>query len=90
MDEKLRAADVIVTATGVPGLIKSDNVKTGAVVVDAGTADEHGKIVGDVAPEVRERTDVIATPQKGGVGPLTVVALMDNVIRAARSTVTAR
>jgi methylenetetrahydrofolate dehydrogenase (NADP+)/methenyltetrahydrofolate cyclohydrolase len=90
MSEKLRAADVIVTATGVPGLVKSEDIKAGAVVVDAGTADEHGEIVGDIAPEARERTDITTTPKKGGVGPLTVVALMDNVIRAARSTVTAR
>lgn len=79
----LREADIIVTATGVPGLIGSDDVKIGAVVVDAGTASEHGKIVGDVADEVRERDDVTITPLKGGVGPLTVAALFENVIQAA-------
>lgn len=79
----VRSADVIVTATGVPSLIKADMVKKGAVVVDAGTAAEHGKIVGDVAPEVRDLDDVTITPTKGGVGPLTVAALFDNVIRAA-------
>ncbi len=79
----VRTADVIVTATGVPSLIKVDMVKKGAVIVDAGTAAEHGKIVGDVAPEVRELDDVTITPTKGGVGPLTVAALFDNVIRAA-------
>jgi methylenetetrahydrofolate dehydrogenase (NADP+)/methenyltetrahydrofolate cyclohydrolase len=89
MDEKLRDADVIVTATGVPNLIKSEYVKSGAVVVDAGTAAEHGKIVGDVAPDLRERTDITITPEKGGVGPLTIVALMDNVIRAARDSIAA-
>lgn len=80
---EVRAADVIVTATGVPGLIKADMVEKGAVVVDAGTAAEHGKIVGDVAPEVRDLQDVTVTPITGGVGPLTVAALFDNVIRAA-------
>jgi len=79
----VRTADVIVTATGVPSLIKADMVKKGAVIVDAGTAAEHGKIVGDVAPEVRDLDDVTITPTKGGVGPLTVAALFDNVIRAA-------
>lgn len=83
-ESTLRAADLIVTATGVPNLIRSDLVKIGAVVVDAGTASEQGKIVGDVAPDVRERSDIIITPEKGGVGPLTIAALMDNVIRAAR------
>ncbi len=58
-------------------------VKKGAVIVDAGTAAEHGKIVGDVAAEVRELDDITITPTKGGVGPLTVAALFDNVIRAA-------
>ncbi|MDB5167215.1 MAG: putative Methylenetetrahydrofolate dehydrogenase [Candidatus Saccharibacteria bacterium] len=79
----VRTADVIVTATGVPSLIKADMVKKGAVIVDAGTAAEHGKIVGDVAAEVRELDDITITPTKGGVGPLTVAALFDNVIRAA-------
>lgn len=76
-------ADIIVTATGVPSLITSDMVKNGAVVVDAGTASEHGKIVGDVAEDVRQRDDITITPIKGGVGPLTVSALFDNVINAA-------
>ena len=74
--------DIIVSATGVPGLIKSQMIKTQAVVVDAGTASENGKIVGDVSEEVRQRNDVIITPKKGGVGPLTVSALFDNVITA--------
>ena len=74
--------DIIVSATGVPGLIKSQMIKTKTVVVDAGTASENGKIVGDVSEEVRQRNDVIITPKKGGVGPLTVSALFDNVITA--------
>lgn len=84
---KVRNAQIIVTATGVPGLITSQMVQPGATVVDAGTASENGKIVGDVADDVRERPDLILTPQKGGVGPLTVVALFDNLIQAARATV---
>lgn len=87
MLEKLKLADIIVTATGVPGLIISQSVKLGAVVVDAATSAEHGKIIGDVADDVRERDDLVITPEKGGVGPLTVTALFDNVIRAARETV---
>ena len=74
--------DIIVSATGVPGLIKSQMIKTKTVVVDAGTASENGKIVGDVSEEARQRNDVIITPKKGGVGPLTVSALFDNVITA--------
>lgn len=87
MEAQLPEFDVIVTATGVPGLIKSSMVKHGTVVVDAGTASEHGKIVGDTAPELRERDDLTMTPERGGVGPLTVAALFDNVIRAAQATI---
>ncbi len=76
-------ADVIITATGKHGVITPDMIKEGAVVVDAGVASEGGKTVGDLAPEVYERDDLTLTPHKGGVGPLTVCALFDNVIRAA-------
>lgn len=82
--EAIKTADVIVTATGVPGLIKSNMIKQKAAIVDAGTASENGKIVGDVAVDVRKRIDLAITPIKGGVGPLTVGALFDNVITAAR------
>jgi methylenetetrahydrofolate dehydrogenase (NADP+)/methenyltetrahydrofolate cyclohydrolase len=79
-------ADVIVTATGAHGVIRPDMIKEGAVVVDAGVASEGGKTVGDVAPEVfEERDDLTITPVKGGVGPLTVCALFENVIRAAQA-----
>lgn len=81
---RLRDFDVVVTATGVPGLITSEMLKDGAVVVDAGTASEKGVIVGDVAEDVREsRDDLTITPKIGGVGPLTVAMLFENVIRAA-------
>ena len=77
--------DVIVTATGVPHLIKSKMVAPGAVVVDAGTASEDGVLVGDVDDAVRERTDLSAiTPKIGGVGPLTVSVLFEDVIAAAQ------
>jgi len=77
-------ADVIITATGSPAILYSDMIKQGAVVVDAGVASEGGKTVGDLAPDVYERDDLTITPQKGGVGPLTICALFENVIRAAR------
>ena len=72
--------DVIVTATGVPRLITSDMIKPGAVVVDAGTASEHGKLIGDVDDSVRAMTHVTMTPKKGGVGPLTYTVLFDHLI----------
>lgn len=79
---RLKDYNLIVTATGSPELITSDMVSSGAVVVDAGTASDKGRIVGDVSAEVRLRKDVSITPEKGGVGPLTVAALFDNLITA--------
>lgn len=83
--EVTRGADILVTATGVSGLIKSDMVKPEAVIVDAGVSTDSNGLVGDVASEVRELPDIVTTPEKGGVGPLTVSALFDNVIRSARN-----
>jgi methylenetetrahydrofolate dehydrogenase (NADP+)/methenyltetrahydrofolate cyclohydrolase len=80
----IKSAAIVVTATGVPGLITSNMIAPGAVVVDAGTASEKGKVVGDLSDDVRARTDLTITPPKGGVGPLTIAALFDNVILAAR------
>ena len=78
----LRNYDIIITATGVPGLISNDLVKPGAVLVDAGTASEKGVLKGDVAEEIRSRTDLTAiTPKIGGIGPLTIAALFDHVIQ---------
>jgi methylenetetrahydrofolate dehydrogenase (NADP+)/methenyltetrahydrofolate cyclohydrolase len=83
----VRQADIVITATGQPGLVQSDMLKENSVVVDAGVAGEQGKTVGDLADNVYERTDLTLTPRKGGVGPLTICALFDNVIRAARATI---
>lgn len=74
--------DVIITATGSPAILYPDMVQKGAVIVDAGVASESGKTVGDLAPEMFERKDLTITPEKGGVGPLTVCALFENVILA--------
>ncbi len=77
-------ADVLVSATGIAGLITADMVQPNAVIVDAGVATDSNGLVGDVAPDVRELPDITITPEKGGVGPLTVAALFENVITAAR------
>ena len=75
--------DIVVTATGQPHLIQKQMIKPGAVVVDAGTASEDGALVGDVDMALRDRKDLGAiTPIKGGVGPLTVSALFENLLIA--------
>ena len=76
-------ADIIVTATGKHAVLTSEMIKQGAVVVDAGVASEGGKTIGDLDKAVFHRTDITITPEKGGVGPLTICALFDNVITAA-------
>ncbi len=78
--------DIIITATGVPGLILNSMVKPGAVLVDAGTASENGVIKGDLSDDIYNRTDLTAiTPHLGGVGPLTVSCLFDHVINASKN-----
>ncbi len=84
LGEMVKRADIIVAATGVPSLITKDMIKPGAVIVDAGVATDKNGLVGDVAADVRELDDITITPEKGGVGPLTVCGLFENVIRSAQ------
>ena len=61
-------------------------VRPGTVVVDAGTASEDGMLVGDISDEIRERTDLSAiTPKVGGVGPLTVSVLFEDVLKSCEN-----
>lgn len=78
-----KGADIIITATGAPAILRSEIINKDTVIVDAGVASESGKTVGDLADDVYERDDLTITPKKGGVGPLTVCALFENVIRAS-------
>ena len=81
---KARAADILIAAAGVPGLVKGDWVKPGAVVIDVGfTRDAQGKLHGDVEfDEARQRAAWI-TPVPGGVGPMTRLALLQNTLISA-------
>lgn len=73
--------DLVVSATGVPQLIRSEMLREGAVVVDAGTASEGGVIRGDLDETVyTKRQDLTLTPRVGGVGPLTVAMLFEGVV----------
>ncbi|XP_050092864.1 bifunctional methylenetetrahydrofolate dehydrogenase/cyclohydrolase, mitochondrial isoform X2 [Anopheles aquasalis] len=84
-----RSADIIVTATGVPGLIKADMVKKGATIIDVGItkvinpATGKTKLVGDVDFEEVCKVAGYITPVPGGVGPMTVAMLMKNTFIAA-------
>ena len=77
-----RNADILVVAVGKPKFIAKDMVKPGAVVVDVGINRVDGKIVGDVSPDVAEVAGYM-TPVPGGVGPMTVSCLMENVLNIA-------
>jgi len=78
-------ADILVAACGVPQLIKKDMVKKGAVVIDVGiNRTSGGKIVGDVDFENVKEVASYITPVPGGVGPMTIAMLMDNLLRAMK------
>lgn len=91
-----RSADIIVTATGVPGLIRGDMIKEGAAVIDVGitrvTDPTTGKtkLVGDVDFEEARKVAGHITPVPGGVGPMTVAMLMKNTFIAAKNLASKR
>ena len=78
-------ADILISAVGKLNMVTEDMVKEGAVVIDVGmNRKENGKLAGDVDFEnVKEKTSYI-TPVPGGVGPMTIAMLMNNVIKATK------
>jgi methylenetetrahydrofolate dehydrogenase (NADP+) / methenyltetrahydrofolate cyclohydrolase len=78
-----RAADILVAAVGSQGLITADMVKPGATVIDVGITRTEAGLHGDVDPGVAE-VAAFLTPVPGGVGPMTIAALLGNTVRAAR------
>lgn len=75
-------ADIIISATGVKGLIKEDMVNNNAVVVDVGITRENGKLYGDVDFDSVSKKASLITPVPGGVGPMTIASLAQNVLKA--------
>lgn len=80
-------ADIVIAAAGRPGCITKDMIRAGAVVVDVGIHTEGTQVFGDVDPSVSEVAGYYS-PVPGGVGPLTVMLLMENVVKAARRLLT--
>lgn len=78
----LADADIIVTGAGVPGLITPDRIRPGVAVIDAGTSEQGGAIVGDADPRVAETASVF-TPVPGGIGPIAVACLLRNIVTLA-------
>lgn len=83
-NEIILAADIIISAVGIGGFLKGDMVKDGVVIIDAGTSEENGSVVGDVEMETIKNKASYVTPSPGGVGPVTVAMLLENVYNVAK------
>jgi methylenetetrahydrofolate dehydrogenase (NADP+)/methenyltetrahydrofolate cyclohydrolase len=82
--DKVRAADIVVAAVGVPRFVQGDWIKPGAVVVDVGINRlDDGSLCGDVDTDAAARHASWITPVPGGVGPMTVATLLENTLLAA-------
>ena len=85
LEEHTKRADVVISAIGQSKFVKADMVKDGAVVIDVGiNRGEDGKLTGDVDFENVEKKASYITPVPGGVGPMTIAMLMNNVIKATK------
>jgi methylenetetrahydrofolate dehydrogenase (NADP+)/methenyltetrahydrofolate cyclohydrolase len=83
LPDHTRQADILIVATGNPGLIKADWVKPGAIVIDVGVSkDKDGNIVGDVDFNAVKEVAAAITPVPGSVGPMTVTYLLHNTVEA--------
>lgn len=84
--QSLKVADVIISATGVPGIIKGSLIKKDVIVVDAGISQVDGRVAGDVDLMTVSKRAKYISPVPGGVGPITVVSLFANLIRISKKT----
>jgi methylenetetrahydrofolate dehydrogenase (NADP+) / methenyltetrahydrofolate cyclohydrolase len=82
---KLKKADILFSALGVPGVVKGDMIKTGAIIIDGGITRRGKKVLGDVDFESVKNKASYISPVPGGVGPVTVACLLRNVWLAART-----
>lgn len=81
----LQKSDVVISGVGRGKFIEKDMVKDGAIIIDAGTSEENGSIVGDVDFESVKESSGYITPSPGGVGPVTVAMLLQNVLKVAKN-----
>lgn len=85
LEGHVRRADVVVAAIGKPGFVKGEWIKPGAIVIDVGINRlDSGKLVGDVEYDLAAERASWITPVPGGVGPMTVAALMQNTLESAQ------
>lgn len=84
LEEKIRNADIVVAAVGIPKFVKGDWVKPGAIVIDVGINRlDDGTLCGDVDYDSAAQQAEWITPVPGGVGPMTVATLLENTLQAA-------
>lgn len=83
LTKELKDADIVIAAIGKRNVIKPEMIKTGAVVIDVGmNRNEQGKLCGDIDFEEVSKKASYITPVPGGVGPMTIAMLMNNVVKA--------
>lgn len=85
IEEIIKSGDIVVSGVGKPKIIGADVIKEGAVVIDAGTSEGAGKLVGDVDFDAVSLKASFITPVPGGVGPVTVAMLFKNLIFLAKN-----
>lgn len=83
--EKISAADIILTASGVPGSIDGSMIAPGAIIIDGGIAKRDGRVVGDVDAESVADKAGFLSPVPGGVGPVTIACLLRRVVALAET-----
>ena len=82
LEQAVAQSGIVVGCAGQPGIVKGNWIKEGTIVIDVGTTAINGKLVGDVEFEEAKKHASFITPVPGGVGPLTVTMLMQNLIHA--------
>jgi methylenetetrahydrofolate dehydrogenase (NADP+)/methenyltetrahydrofolate cyclohydrolase len=86
LSSKLKQADVVVVAVGIPKMIQGDWIKSGAIVIDVGINRLNtGKLVGDVDFDTAKQNASWITPVPGGVGPMTIATLLENTLTAYKN-----
>lgn len=82
-EEIVKRADIVVSGIGKPGYVTGDMIQEGAAVIDAGTSESEGKILGDIDFDSVSKKARLLTPVPGGVGPLTVAMIFKNLLLLA-------
>lgn len=80
----MKKADVVISAVGKPNIVTGEKIKAGAIVIDAGTSEFEGGVIGDVDFESVKNIASVVSPVPGGVGPVTVAKLLSNVLKVAK------